>query len=76
MKTAEEWQIIGQRECDAQSMEAVKDCGIEFTKRIQLDAYKAGLTKATEIVRNHYTNNDVGFAKAVESFRDSLKELP
>lgn len=44
---------------------------------VTLDAYKAGMTRAAEIVKERYGYSDIEAAgEAILVFRDNLKEIP
>jgi len=73
VKTAEEW-IKEIDEAAFNPKMLTQEGRIEFTKRIQLDAYKAGLTKAIDYIEE----NEMGIVHIVQLtvLRNNLKELP
>jgi hypothetical protein len=68
MKTAEEW--------DTAIFTSSGEDYVEIIKAIQLDAFKAGMTRASEIVSKNQYSMVSQVATYILTERDNLKELP
>lgn len=73
MKTAEEWDEAWQLEPDTE----YRQTHVNFIKQIQLDAYKAGMTKAAEIAHNMTAyEKQSPVSVAILTARDNTTALP